>query len=952
MKTRRNSLKVWLLLLANVVALQAFAQGYDARVNILEPFDPNALFDTGLPHEQITWQIKYHYEFTFSNINAGQHFPYYGIVSLKPTYTCADGTQVPFTPAEFKLLVSQPVTDNKNEPWLNTTGFALYEQSNEGYTTEVLHPVTFENNWHTDAQGWLVFPDEVLLGRLQAPLKITRWLGGIDPKPAANLPYTYAQNIWASNQALPNQPPNDTLKLQHGHVGYNQLVSIEFSPAPWYANMLPSAMYSAANFFEEATDGQFTVDTIQFVTNKKDWKNADVQLYASNMQWPSVFMLGKGTMYMPRYFWGNNTAQRALSPYATQYQYNAPVHYQTWAHEWGHLLLNVYDEYINPFGYDMPHKDISDKTFFGMMDGQAADEHWDGGVPANELSSKTVYDNYPFTLIFGTKHAYYHDDRSVWESIEHDIESNWRTGITIPEERDPSQLTDGLYFKGYVDDVPVVTLMDQPEQPHSTKNVNFWYDGPNGTKYSGSYTRTTLVKSSHRLDQGQASELGDVLVLGVENGDRVSGLYRAPRAFYTLAGSAILDADPVAVEPIKLSPLAINFNPLRTAQGASPYLLATNQWTYQGGDITMQWATNQPQQVFNALTTGQQTIGGTDGFTVAAPTAPALFAASGTDANGTTFEAVGHLQHTTVEALQRQAGPTPFIDVTPVDMPAAANIAYGYSVFAPLTKGLPDSIDMVSEQLHVAATEPLLATIRSTVSPVYSYASTQLQQAVLYQWQAAGQYWQASERCLPFSPTDSTHAATVQANGTYLVGVLPQHPLLDNTQVTAALHLEAAATITAQNFSTEANSHTVLAAPQKVLLQPGTTLHQGSTVTAYIATCEVRHDIALPHTLSQNRLASIEALATSNTAQQQITVYPNPSNGAFTLRLGAGQGPVKSMAIYTLQGIKVWQQQPDNTLQAAENGLAVNASQLPAGTYLLVVQTANSGRLAKRVLIK
>ncbi|MFN5884138.1 MAG: T9SS type A sorting domain-containing protein, partial [Bacteroidota bacterium] len=77
-------------------------------------------------------------------------------------------------------------------------------------------------------------------------------------------------------------------------------------------------------------------------------------------------------------------------------------------------------------------------------------------------------------------------------------------------------------------------------------------------------------------------------------------------------------------------------------------------------------------------------------------------------------------------------------------------------------------------------------------------------------------------------------------------------------------------------------------------------------------------------------------------------VYPNPSNGSFTISMQAENATAVEMRLVNLLGQTVWSQ--SSTLQAGENELTVNAPLAP-GMYTLIVDE-NNNRLQQKIIIK
>jgi len=82
---------------------------------------------------------------------------------------------------------------------------------------------------------------------------------------------------------------------------------------------------------------------------------------------------------------------------------------------------------------------------------------------------------------------------------------------------------------------------------------------------------------------------------------------------------------------------------------------------------------------------------------------------------------------------------------------------------------------------------------------------------------------------------------------------------------------------------------------------------------------------------------------------QPLVVYPNPSTGEITLELSSLTEPPHTLRIYSLDGKELLKQQLPN--ESTELKHTLNISKLPAGVYLMVLETT-TGRITERLVVE
>jgi hypothetical protein len=79
-----------------------------------------------------------------------------------------------------------------------------------------------------------------------------------------------------------------------------------------------------------------------------------------------------------------------------------------------------------------------------------------------------------------------------------------------------------------------------------------------------------------------------------------------------------------------------------------------------------------------------------------------------------------------------------------------------------------------------------------------------------------------------------------------------------------------------------------------------------------------------------------------------LSVYPNPTNGIFTVRFSAKRSEAVTMELMSFNGMLVWRSETPVT--AGSNSFAITQPQLPAGLYLLRIQSSG-GVISRKIII-
>jgi len=88
-------------------------------------------------------------------------------------------------------------------------------------------------------------------------------------------------------------------------------------------------------------------------------------------------------------------------------------------------------------------------------------------------------------------------------------------------------------------------------------------------------------------------------------------------------------------------------------------------------------------------------------------------------------------------------------------------------------------------------------------------------------------------------------------------------------------------------------------------------------------------------------------LGTSSFGEDQVSVYPNPSDGNYTVEFNAGENKMLQYAIYNVAGQKVKQNRV--ALSSGRTKVALNISGMASGMYMLELRDGNSTKKVKLI---
>lgn len=268
-----------------------------------------------------------------------------------------------------------------------------------------------------------------------------------------------------------NSKGTQDIILDHTELKYNLLVSVEWDAAVSYLTSLEAGFRAMSNYLYDVSDGQIRLDTVMIFDNKEHWDEADMRVYANNMELPRAVAAGinssgsEWTIFFPRKWFGNPDACRNGNYTENPLDLEDSYDFRTKCHEMGHYAFNFYDEYKfsdGGGGFVDETGRCGPIANYGYMDHQ-----YEGfGEWSSEMSSIYRYQDAAcqntkqFILNYG----------SCWDYLEEQFERKWGT--------------DSIF-------VPIIT----PDDAERKLQFGFEYlPGPNGEMFVLDYDVGALVK--------------------------------------------------------------------------------------------------------------------------------------------------------------------------------------------------------------------------------------------------------------------------------------------------------------------------------------------------------------------------------------------------------------------------------------------------------------------------
>ena len=328
------------------------------------------------------------------------------------------------------------------------------------------------------------------------------------------------------------------INLNHSTIHWNLLVSIEWDAHLPYIQNTEEGFRRMTNYLYDVTDGQIAFDTIMIFDNREHWNEADIRIYASNMEWPRAVPKGWQfatgfvsnnikTTHQPRQWFGSTDLTRNLTYTNDPLDVSAPDDYRTRAHELGHYIFGFKDEYVfEPAG----SVKCANVNIYGFMEFQYLANP---PLPmASELSNSTSYNLLPCqnTSQWATHNM------SCWNLVQNDYEKKWGTDsiyayIDLPGE---SELLDpNTYFIGPNDDLnnldyDIGARVNFPVN-HSASNAKTLTLGVineatlEHVGNSNVKVLKVLAFPPYILNQGNTNDSGFIKLLGINQTDIIYG---------------------------------------------------------------------------------------------------------------------------------------------------------------------------------------------------------------------------------------------------------------------------------------------------------------------------------------------------------------------------------------------------------------------------------------------
>lgn len=319
------------------------------------------------------------------------------------------------------------------------------------------------------------------------------------------------------------------IMMNHTTLEFNLVVSLEWDADLVYIQSLEQGFREMSNYLYDVSDGQVRLDTVMIFDSKANWSEADILIYASNSVWPHVNEIsgilrpaGRASdpIEMPRKWFGTDTLTRNGTFNEHPLDMTAPSSYRTFAHEFGHYALSLFDEYVFPDG-GVRCGDRPELTKpYGYMDC-----HYPNcGAYSSELSNKLAYAN---AACQNNEHWDVFR-QSTWETFELLFQKKY-DGILAPIIR-PSErsLLFGLdYMPGPNDlagavDYDVGSLVEFPMTHGATLarslKIRFFLEADPSSELRPNMSvlllDTSQVANTIDLQQGNTSDDGGIWVVG------------------------------------------------------------------------------------------------------------------------------------------------------------------------------------------------------------------------------------------------------------------------------------------------------------------------------------------------------------------------------------------------------------------------------------------------------
>lgn len=455
-------------------------------------------------------------------------------VTLVGKYFTATATDWDDNTSEFSPCWPQKellIIDAMDAPIANTW-FRVSRVAHDrpSFTATLLDSAKTDNGGRLDlgtflSSGGIALGDSIKIERQLAALpKVRNTLGAMANAITVYLDNaSFDQNSYAMSYDELNSEPLQVVKLDHTTLAVNLIVGIEWEADQAYLDNLVAGLRSTSNYLYDVTDGQMRLDTVWIYNNSLLWRLADLRIYASNVLEPEAQADGlfsadpSARILFCRRWFGSADVSRDSTVIEWPMRPDGETNYRTIAHELGHYVLGLRDEYrvssarCAPLGH------------YGFMDYQYA---W-FGPSTSEMSWSRQYEN---QACRNNEQWRENNGRSCWDHVEFVWQKEYG-GIFAPIIKPDEQpgLNSRSFFFGPNDDmadldydVGQLVEFNIPSLPRVSHDTLITVRDPRSARtVSGAVVYHRKMPSGRMIAQGGTSSTGNIHVLGVQNGDSI-----------------------------------------------------------------------------------------------------------------------------------------------------------------------------------------------------------------------------------------------------------------------------------------------------------------------------------------------------------------------------------------------------------------------------------------------
>ncbi|MFQ5640478.1 MAG: SBBP repeat-containing protein [bacterium] len=322
--------------------------------------------------------------------------------------------------------------------------------------------------------------------------------------------------------------------LAHTSLGFNLVVSLEWDATAGYVAGLKSAFIDGNNYLYDVANGQAFLQTVAIYDNHSHWNDADIRIYASNIQWPQSDFAGIRTnnehMRLPPKHFGT-IARNVNGMFREPLDPDTYFNYSTIIHELGHYAFGFFDEYEDKNGNKVYPDEAGAQPYinFGFMDEQFRQSE----AISSEMSAF-------ITPEYLNTHQYQINRDTCWEffrKIFRGTFGNVRAEIHTPKRLGLAE--DKLIAGPTPSDLNIGAMMDIVDRTGASAGPRVEFlvkDEQTDEPLPGVLIAIEKQGSRRWLDQGKSvisgPNKGKIRLFGAEAGDKINlSLTEAPRDF-------------------------------------------------------------------------------------------------------------------------------------------------------------------------------------------------------------------------------------------------------------------------------------------------------------------------------------------------------------------------------------------------------------------------------------